>query len=80
MSTELHSWVIENLVHSSPEIRALPLDVLDVKVYTTGITEVLDSGPLYDEAVATMAARNMELKHVVSVKVDTVEINQPGTS
>ena len=45
-----------------------------------GTAEILDSGPLYDEAVAAMAARNMTPQHVVRVKVDEVEINLPGTS
>ncbi len=45
-----------------------------------GTAEVLDSGPLYDEAVAAMAARNMKPKHVVRITVDEVEVSQPATS
>jgi len=45
-----------------------------------GTAEVLDSGPLYDEVATAMVARNMTPKHVVSVKVDDVEVNLPSTS
>ncbi|MBI2851535.1 MAG: pyridoxamine 5'-phosphate oxidase family protein [Chloroflexi bacterium] len=34
-----------------------------------GSAEVLDSGPLYDEAVAAMSARNIKPKHVVRITV-----------
>ena len=38
-----------------------------------GTAEVLDSGKLFDEAVAAMAASNMKPKHVVKITVEEVE-------
>ena len=64
----------------NPQINIICLDSNRRSCRIWGTAEVLDSGPLYDEAVAAMAARNVKPKHVVSVKVDEIEINQPSTS
>lgn len=53
MSSELYSWVIENLVHSTPEIKALPLDALDVKVYARGTDDVEIQGVILPELPTT---------------------------
>ncbi|MBI4267397.1 MAG: pyridoxamine 5'-phosphate oxidase family protein [Chloroflexi bacterium] len=37
-----------------------------------GTAEVINSGPLYDEAVAAMAARNIKPNNVVKIHVDEV--------
>jgi len=37
---ELQNRVLENLQHSTPEIKALALDALDIKVYARGTTDV----------------------------------------
>ncbi len=37
---ELYSRVLDNLEHSTPEIKALALDALDIKVYSEGIDKV----------------------------------------
>lgn len=38
--SELYERVVENLQHSTPEIRALALDTLDIKVYAKGSDNV----------------------------------------
>jgi len=38
--SELYERVVENLRHSTPEIRALALDTLDIKVYAKGSDNV----------------------------------------
>ncbi len=63
----------------NPQVSIICLDSNRRSCRIWGTAEVLDSGPLYDEAVAAMAARNMKPKHVVSVKVNEVEINQPSS-
>lgn len=42
-----------------------------------GTAEVLNSGPLYDEAVKSLAALNKKPRNVVKVKVNEVETRQP---
>lgn len=64
----------------NPQVNIICLDSNRRSCRIWGTAEVLDSGPLYDEAAAAMAARNMKPKHVVSIKVDDIELNQPGTS
>ena len=64
----------------NPQVSIICLDSNRRSCRIWGTAEVLDSGPLYDEAVAAMAARNMKPKHVVRIKVDEVEVNQPATS
>jgi len=64
----------------NPQVSIICMDSNRRSCRIWGTAEVLDSGPLYDEAVVAMAARNMKPKHIVSVKVDEIEINQPGTS
>jgi predicted pyridoxine 5'-phosphate oxidase superfamily flavin-nucleotide-binding protein len=64
----------------NPQVSIICLDSNRRSCRIWGTAEILDSGPLYDEAVAAMAARNMTPQHVVRVKVDEVEINLPGTS
>jgi site-specific DNA recombinase len=38
--SQLYDRVLENLQHATPEIKALALDALDVKVYTKGLNDV----------------------------------------
>jgi len=64
----------------NPQVSIICMDSNRRSCRIWGTAEVLDSGPLYDEAVVAMAARNMKPKHIVSVKDDEIEINQPGTS
>ncbi len=64
----------------NPQVSIICLDSNRRSCRIWGTAEVLDSGPLYDEVAAAMAARNMKPKHVVRVKVDEVEINQPSSS
>ncbi len=64
----------------NPQVSIICLDSNRRSCRIWGTAEVLDSGPLYDEAAAAIAARNVKPKHVVRVKVDEVEINQPATS
>ncbi len=77
--SELFTLAKENL-KENPQVSIICLDSNRRSCRIWGTAEVLDSGPLYDEAAAAMAARNMKPKHVVNVKVDEVEVNQPGTS
>ncbi len=65
-------------IKENPQIAIICLDLNRRSCRIWGIAEVLDSGPLYDEAVVAMAARNMKPKHVVKVKVDEFEISLPG--
>ncbi len=64
----------------NPQVSIICLDSNRRSCRIWGTAEVLDSGSLYDESAAAMAARNMKPKHVVRVKVDEVEINLPSTS
>ncbi len=64
----------------NPQVSIICLDSNRRSCRIWGTAEVLDSGPLYDEAVAAMAARNMKPNHVVRIKVDEVEVSQPATS
>ena len=64
----------------NPQMSIICLDSNRRSCRIWGTAEVLDSGPLYDEVATAMAARNMTPKHIVSVKVDEVEVNIPSTS
>jgi len=70
---------VDNL-KENPQISIICLDTNRRSCRIWGTAEVLDSGPLYDEAAVAMAARNMKPNHVISVKVDEVEINLPNNS
>ncbi|MEE8413588.1 MAG: pyridoxamine 5'-phosphate oxidase family protein [Dehalococcoidales bacterium] len=61
----------------NPQISIMCLDSNRRSCRIWGTAEVLDSGPLFDEAVTAMAARNMKPKHVVKIKVDEVQTSQP---
>jgi site-specific DNA recombinase len=43
---ELYSRVLENLKHGTPEIKALALDALDIKVYARGADEIKIQGAI----------------------------------
>jgi len=62
----------------NPQISIICLDSNRRSCRIWGIAEVLRSGPLYDEAVSAMAARNMKPNHIVKIKVDEVQTSQPG--
>lgn len=62
----------------NPQVSIICLDSNRRSCRIWGLAEVLDSGLLYDEAVKSMAARNIKPNHVVKVTVDEVEISQPG--
>lgn len=64
----------------NPQVSIICLDSNRRSCRIWGTAEVLDSGVLYDAAVAAMAARYMTPQHVVRVKVDEVEVNLPSTS
>ncbi|MBI2852264.1 MAG: pyridoxamine 5'-phosphate oxidase family protein [Chloroflexi bacterium] len=54
----------------NPQVSIICLDAASRKSCRIwGTAEVLDFGPLYDEAVAAMAARNVKPKHVVRITV-----------
>ena len=38
--SELYERVVENLQHSTPEIKVLALDAMDIKVYARGTDDV----------------------------------------
>lgn len=64
---------VANLMEN-PQVSIICLDAATRKYCRIwGNAEVLDSGPLYDEAVATLAARNMKPKHVVKIAVNEVQ-------
>ena len=64
---------VANLMEN-PQISIICLDAASRRSCRIwGTAQVLDSGPLYDEAAAAMAARNMKPKHVVNVTVQEVE-------
>ena len=65
-------------IKENPQVSIICLDTNRRSCRIWGTAEVLDSGPLYDEAVLAMAARNMKPKHVVKVKVGEFEISLPG--
>jgi len=46
--SELYERVVENLQHSTPEIKVLALDAMDIKVYARGtdVVEIQDVIPL----------------------------------
>ena len=62
-------------IKENPQVSIICLDANRRSCRIWGTAEVLDSGSLFDEAVAAMAARNMRPKHVVTVKVVDVEHN-----
>ncbi len=64
----------------NPQISIIGLDSNRRSYRIWGTAEVLDSGPLYDEAAAAMAARNVKPKHVVRVTIDEVAISVPAAS
>ncbi len=64
----------------NPQVSIIGLDSNRRSYRIWGTAEVLDSGPLYDEAAAAMAARNMKPKHVVRVTIDEVAISVPAAS
>jgi hypothetical protein len=53
--SELYERVVENLQHSTPEIKVLALDAMDIKVYARGtdVVEIHDVIPL-ELALPTM--------------------------
>ncbi|MBI2849452.1 MAG: pyridoxamine 5'-phosphate oxidase family protein [Chloroflexi bacterium] len=64
---------VANLMEN-PQVSIICLDTSTRKnCRIWGTAEVLDSGPLFDEAVTAMAARNMKPKHVVKIAVESVE-------
>ncbi|MBI4296558.1 MAG: pyridoxamine 5'-phosphate oxidase family protein [Chloroflexi bacterium] len=63
---------VANLLEN-PQVSIICLNANRQSCRIWGTAEVLDSGPLFDEAVAAMAARNMKPRHVVKVRVDDVE-------
>ncbi len=64
----------------NPQVSIIGLDSNRRSYRIWGTAEVLDSGPLYDEAAAAMAARNVKPKHVVRVTIDEVAISVPAAS
>jgi|TARA_B100002003_G_C13743593_1_gene370730 hypothetical protein len=69
----------ENL-KENPQVSIIGLDSNRRSYRIWGTAEVLDSGPLYDEAAEAMAARNMKPKHVIRVTIDEVAISVPAAS
>lgn len=64
---------ISNLLEN-PQVSIICLDAASRQSCRVwGTADVLDSGPLFDEAIAAMAPRNMKPKHVVKVAVTEVE-------
>ena len=60
----------------NPQVSIMCLDSNRRSCRIWGTAEIMDSGPLYDEAVAAMAARNRKPNNVVKVRVDEVEIRE----
>ncbi len=60
-------------LQENPRISIICLDANRRSCRIWGSAEVLDSGPLFDEAVAAMAARNMRPRHVVRITTEQVE-------
>ena len=66
-------WTIANL-KENPQVSVICMDAANRKSCRIwGSGEILESGPLFDEAVAAMAARNMKPRHVVRITVQEVE-------
>lgn len=64
---------VANLIEN-PQVSIICLDAATRKSCRVwGFAKVMDSGPLFDEAVAAMAARNVKPKHVISIAVQEVE-------
>ncbi len=61
----------------NPQVSIICLDSNRRSCRIWGTAEVMDSGPLYDEAAAAMAAQNRKPNHVVKVLVDEVETREP---
>ncbi len=61
----------------NPQVSIICLDSNRRSCRIWGTAEVLKSGPLYDEAAKSMAARNIKPDHVVKVRVDEVQTSQP---
>ena len=61
----------------NPQVSIICLDSNRRSCRIWGTTEVLNSGPLYDEAVKSMAARNIKPNNVVNVRVVEVQTSQP---
>ena len=64
---------VANLMEN-PQVSIICLDAANRRSRRIwGAAEVIDSGPLYGEAVAAMASRNVKPKHVVKITVEQVE-------
>ena len=61
----------------NPQVSIICLDSNRRSCRIWGTTEVLNSGPLYDESVKSMSARNIKPNHVVKVRVAEVQTSQP---
>ena len=61
----------------NPQVSIICLDSNRRSCRIWGTAEVLNSGPLYDEAVKSMAARNIKPNNVVNVRVVEVQTSQP---
>ena len=75
--TNMNSQRTITNLKENPQISIICLDSNRRSCRIWGTAEVLDSGPLYDEAAAAMAARNIKPNHLVKVRVDEVETSQP---
>ena len=61
----------------NPQVSIICLDSNRRSCRIWGTAEVLNSGPLYDEAVESMSARNIKPNNVVKVRVDEIQTSQP---
>lgn len=57
----------------NPQVSIICLDSNRRSCRIWGTAEVLNSGPLFNEAVKSMAARNIKPNHVVKVRVEEVQ-------